>query len=41
LKSRGLKNSTRPDHFRYGPLQEKSSTRWQAVNFYLNFNVNM
>ena len=31
LKSRGLKSLTRPDHFRYGPLQGKYSTRWQVL----------
>ena len=30
LKSGAFKSLTRPDHFRYGPLQGKSSTRWQV-----------
>ena len=31
LKSGVFKSSTRPDYFRYGPLHEKSSTRWQVL----------
>jgi hypothetical protein len=35
LKSGAFKSLTRPDHFRYGPLQEKSSTLWQdTASFY-------
>jgi hypothetical protein len=31
LNSGTFRNSIRPDHFRYGTLQEKSPTRWQSL----------